>query len=372
MQNYQPAILYLEDGRFFSGYRFGAAGETTGELCFNTGMTGYQEILTDPSYCRQIVTMTSPHIGNYGVNADDVESSRIQVAGFVIKEETIIPSNWQSTGSIGEFLLENSIVGIQGIDTRALTKHLRNHGAQNGIISTIDFDHKSLKTKLEATPSMTGLDLARDVSTTSSYHMSDIPGLMGKTDKPYKISALDFGIKWNILRLLDEAGCDVTVYPANTSAEELIERNPDGLFLSNGPGDPAAVTYAIDTVQKLLGRLPMFGICLGHQILALSLGAKTYKLKFGHRGLNHPVKRLETGQIEITSQNHGFAVDIDSLPESIESTHINLNDNTCEGIRSKEHPAFSVQYHPESSPGPHDSRYLFKAFTDAMEDFRQS
>ena len=381
MQNRQPAILFLEDGRFFSGYHFGSTGETTGELCFNTGMTGYQEILTDPSYCKQIVTMTSPHIGNYGINPEDIESGRIQVAGFVIKEETTIPSNWRSTQAIGDYLKENGIVGIQGIDTRALTKHLRNKGAMNGIISSIDFDHDSLKQKVAAIPSMAGQDLAQVVTCKEKIQSGIFMG-DDSVDDPksqtsderhkFKVAALDFGIKWNILRLLEEAGCEVTVYPASASEEELLTDNPDGIFLSNGPGDPAAVTYAIDTVKNVLGKKPIFGICLGHQILALALGAQTYKLKFGHRGLNHPVKRLDTGQIEITSQNHGFAVALDSLPDNVEPTHVNLNDNTSEGIRCTQHPAFSVQYHPESSPGPHDSRYLFDTFIEMMEKHSSS
>jgi len=368
MQNRQPAILFLEDGRFFSGYSFGSPGEKTGELCFNTGMTGYQEILTDPSYCRQIVTMTSPHIGNYGINPADTESDRVHVAGFIVKEETKIPSNWQSTQSLSNYLKDNGIVGLQGIDTRALTKHLRTNGAMNGIISTRDFDHDSLRKKASAIPSMIGQDLARVVTCREKYKGL---GIKEESDsfpqKYHNVAALDFGIKWNILQLLDEAGCDVTVFPAKTTAEEILAENPDGIFLSNGPGDPAAVTYAIDTVKQLLGHKPIFGICLGHQILALALGAKTYKLKYGHRGLNHPVKRIETGQIEITSQNHGFAVDAESLPDNVVQTHINLNDGTCEGIRCTNGDAFSVQHHPESSPGPHDSRYLFQSFTDMIE-----
>lgn len=356
----KPAVLLLKDGRKFHGKSFGAEGETSGEVCFNTGMTGYQEILTDPSYCRQIVTMTSPHIGNYGVNEDDIESSRIQVAGFAIKEETEIPSNWQADKPIGKYLRDQKIVGIQGIDTRALTRHIRDHGAMNGIISTNDSD--SLRKKLDAAPDMSGLDLAKDVTAKEMYAWDG----NGKKSR-FKVAAIDFGIKYNILRLLADYGCSVTVFPANVSSEEILTMNPDGVFLSNGPGDPAAVTYGIQTVRELLGKKPIFGICLGHQILALALGAKTFKLKFGHRGLNHPVKNLETNIIEITSQNHGFAVDLDSLPDEIIPTHVNLNDNTSEGIQSKNYPAFSVQYHPESSPGPHDSRYLFRHFIELME-----
>ena len=360
MNKRTKAILLLEDGRVFNGFSFGHIGETTGEVCFNTGMSGYQEILTDPSYCKQIVTMTSPHIGNYGINSEDIESNNIQVSGFVIKEETEIPSNWRSELSVGNYLDDQKIVGIQNVDTRALTRHIRDNGAMNGIISSIDVDTKSLKSKLNQIPSMVGLDLAKVVTTKKNYKWS-------KDSKPYKVAAIDYGIKFNILRLLDKHDCEVTVFPADISADEIIKFDPDGVFLSNGPGDPSAVTYGIKMVKSLLGKKPIFGICLGHQILALALGAKTFKLKFGHRGINHPVRNNETGIIEITSQNHGFAVDLDSLPDNVESTHINLNDNTSEGIKCKDIPAFSVQYHPESSPGPHDSRYLFKQFIDMMK-----
>ena len=362
MKSNNPAILLFEDGREFHGSSLGYIGETTGEICFNTGMSGYQEILTDPSYCKQIVTMTSPHIGNYGVNAEDIESDRIQVSGFIIKEATDIPSNWRSTQSIGNYLNEQKIVGIQNVDTRSITRHIRDKGAMNGIISAIDSNIDSLKQKLLQVPSMSGLDLAKLVTTKTSYNWSK-----HKSTKKYKVAAIDYGIKHNILRLLESYGCKITVFPANTSANDIIEFNPDGIFLSNGPGDPAAVTYGIDTVKSLLGIKPIFGICLGHQILSLALGAKTFKLKFGHRGINHPVRNNETGVVEITSQNHGFAVDLNSLPKNIVSTHINLNDNTSEGIRCKDIPAFSVQYHPESSPGPHDSRYLFQQFLDMMK-----
>ena len=362
MKTNTSAILLFEDGREFHGNSLGYIGETTGEICFNTGMSGYQEILTDPSYCKQIVTMTSPHIGNYGVNTEDIESERIQVAGFIIKEATDIPSNWRSTQSIGNYLNEQKIVGIKNVDTRSITRHIRDKGAMNGIISAIDSNIDSLKQKLLQVPSMSGLDLAKLVTTKKSYTWSK-----NKSAKKYKVAAIDYGIKHNILRLLESYGCKVTVFPANTSANEIIEFSPDGIFLSNGPGDPAAVTYGIDTVKSLLGIKPIFGICLGHQILSLALGAKTFKLKFGHRGINHPVKNNETGVVEITSQNHGFAVDLNSLPKNIVSTHINLNDNTSEGIRCKDIPAFSVQYHPESSPGPHDSRYLFQQFIDMMK-----
>ena len=358
MNKSSSAILLLADGRIFEGKSFGYQGETTGEVCFNTGMTGYQEILTDPSYCKQIVTMTSPHIGNYGINEEDIESENIQVAGFVVKEETMTPSNWRSTQSLGEYLKENKIVGIKEIDTRSLTRHIRDKGAMNGIISSNDLDIQSLDKKLKKFPDMNGLDLAKVVTTQKKYKW---PG-KGR----YKVAVIDFGIKKNILRLLSDAGCELTVFPASIKAEDILSLEPDGVFLSNGPGDPLAVTYGIETVKKLLGKVPLFGICLGHQILALALGASTFKLKFGHRGINHPVRNNEKNTVEITSQNHGFAVDLDSLPPNVISTHINLNDNTSGGIRCTDIPAFSVQYHPESSPGPHDSRYLFNQFIEMM------
>ena len=353
------AILLLNDGKKFEGKKLGHLGETIGEVCFNTGMTGYQEILTDPSYCSQIVTMTSPHIGNYGINKEDVESNKIQVSGFVIKEESIVPSNWRSTSSLDEYLKKNKIVGIQDIDTRSLTRHIRDQGAMNGIISSVDNDLVNLSNKLKKAPSMNGLDLAKTVSTKKVYKWSQTG--------QFKVAAIDYGIKHNILNILKDNNCEVTVFPAQTSAKEILDFNPDGIFLSNGPGDPSAVTYGIEMVKSLLGSKPIFGICLGHQILSLALGAKTFKLKFGHRGINHPVKNLETGVVEITSQNHGFAVDLNSLPENVISTHINLNDNTNEGIECKEFKAFSVQHHPESSPGPHDSRYLFEKFIKLMK-----
>ena len=355
----KPVKLILENGTIFSGISFGAEGETIGEVCFNTGMTGYQEILTDPSYCGQLITMTYPHIGNYGVNEEDVESNKIHAAGFIVREENVVPSNFRSTQSLGEYLRAQKIVGIQKIDTRMLTRILRDEGAMNGIISTVDLDDDSLLQKVKTAPSMDGLDLAKVVTCDKSYKWSK-----GK----HKIAAIDFGIKHNILRLLESHGCDVTVFPATTSATEILNINPDGIFLSNGPGDPAAVTYGIKTVKELLGKKPIFGICLGHQILALALGAKTYKLKFGHRGCNHPVKNLKTGGVEITSQNHGFAVDADSLSENMEVTHLSLNDQTVEGLKCTNVQAFSVQYHPESSPGPHDSRYLFQNFIDMMTE----
>ena len=358
----KPAVLLLKDGRMFQGFSFGSEGKTMGEVCFNTGMTGYQEILTDPSYRRQIVTMTVPHIGNYGVNPEDIESDRIQVAGFVVKEGTEVPSSWRANQSIGDYLKEQAIIGIQGIDTRALTRHIRDNGAMNGIISTIDFEKDMLLKQLLKTPDMSGLDLAKVVSVDKEFKWSQ-----NGDKKRYRVAAIDYGIKLNILRLLESNGCNVTVFPANVTSREILNFNPDGVFLSNGPGDPEAVKYGIKTVKELLGKKPIFGICLGHQILALALGAKTFKLKFGHRGINHPVKNLDTGKVEITSQNHGFVVDLDSLPANVNPTHVNLNDNTSAGIRCDEFRAFSVQYHPESSPGPHDSRYLFEQFIDMMK-----
>ena len=313
----KSAILLLSDGKKFEGDQLGYLGETVGEVCFNTGMTGYQEILTDPSYCSQIVTMTSPHIGNYGITEEDEESSKIQVSGFAIKEESIAPSNWRSAGSLNEYLNKNKIVGIQNIDTRSLTRHIRDQGAMNGIISSVDNDIDGLTNKLKDAPTMSGLDLAKVVSTKKIYKWSDT----GK----FKVAAIDYGIKRNILNILSDNNCEVTVFPAKTTAKDILNFDPDGVFLSNGPGDPSAVTYGIEMVKDLLGLKPIFGICLGHQILSLALGGETFKLKFGHRGINHPVKNLETGIVEITSQNHGFAVDPNSLPENVIPTHINLS-----------------------------------------------
>ncbi|MEA3286544.1 MAG: glutamine-hydrolyzing carbamoyl-phosphate synthase small subunit [Candidatus Marinimicrobia bacterium] len=357
-----PAILLLENGLHFKGFSFGATGTTGGEVCFNTSMTGYQEILTDPSYRGQMVTMTSPQIGNYGVNPEDIESARIQVQGFIVKDASPIPSNYRSTQSLAEYLDQAGIVGIQGIDTRALTRILRNEGAMNAIISSESLDHQALQAKLDQIPPMTGQDLVKQVTCSSIWSW---PG--ESASKSYRVVALDFGIKYNILRQLAEHHCNITIVPANTPVDDILALDPDGIFLSNGPGDPEPVDYAIETVTNLVGKLPIFGICLGHQILSLALGAKTYKLKFGHRGGNHPVKNKLNDKVEITSQNHGFAVDPTSLPATLEITHVNLNDNTLEGVRCNQSPAFSVQYHPEASPGPHDSRYLFKEFTDMMK-----
>jgi carbamoyl-phosphate synthase small subunit len=368
------AKLILENGTIFEGDSFGSNNETTGEVVFNTGMTGYQEILTDPSYKGQIVTMTYPLIGNYGVNIDDLESAKPQVAGFVVKEYSNFPSNFRSTESLGKWLCGHNIIGIQGVDTRMLTKIIRSAGAMRGIISTEDLDDKSLLAKVIKSPQMAGLDLASRVTTDKAYTWNKIDTTQFSLPAPYSsgkkwnVAVYDYGVKHNILRRLTSYGCNLTVLPARTPAEELLKMNPDGIFLSNGPGDPAAVDYAIENIKKLIGKKPIFGICLGHQLLALALGGKTFKLKFGHRGINHPVKNLKTGSIEITSQNHGFAVDPDSLdPKSIEITHTNLNDNTNEGFSHRFLPVFSVQYHPEASPGPHDSDYLFAQFMRLLE-----
>ena len=370
------AKLALENGIVFTGEHFGAEGETSGEVCFNTSITGYQEILTDPSYSGQIVTMTYPLIGNYGVNADDVESIKPQVSGFIVKEYFEFYSNWRATSSLGDWLKKNNILAIQGIDTRMLTKILRTQGAMRGVISTTDLNDESLIAKAKASPDMNGLDLAKKVTTEKEYRWSEIDSTAyalttknGETDVPkYKVVVFDYGVKQNILRRLVQYGCDLTVVPASYSAEQVLAMNPDGIFLSNGPGDPDAVKYAIMNIKKLIGKKPIFGICLGHQLLGLALGGKTYKLKFGHRGGNHPVKNLRTNVIEITSQNHGFAVDWKSMDQSqIELTHINLNDQTVEGFEHKQFPLFCVQYHPEASPGPHDSDYLFSKFVKMME-----
>jgi len=384
----KKAILALEDGKVFYGYGFGATGEigeTTGEVVFNTSMTGYQEILTDPSYAGQIVTMTYPLIGNYGVNKDDNESRKPFVEGFVVRESSSVYSNWRAQGSLQEFLAENGIVGIEGVDTRALTRHIRSIGAMRGIISVEADSEAAVVEKGKNAPSMVGRDLVKDVTVGKPYSW------INNEKGTYKVVAYDFGIKANIIRCLSNAGCNISVVPATTSADEVLKMNPDGIFLSNGPGDPAAVTYAIKTIESLLGKKPIFGICLGHQLLSLAMGGETYKLKFGHRGGNQPVKNLLNGRVEITSQNHGFAVDPKSLnikehawqvgqtiPQvgwsgtskagKVEVTHINLNDGTVEGLRCLEIPAFSVQYHPEAAPGPHDARYLFDQFIELIRE----
>jgi carbamoyl-phosphate synthase small subunit len=368
------AVLLLEDGTVFEGTSFGAKGQKCGEVVFNTSMTGYQEITTDPSYYEQIITMTYPLIGNYGTNKLDWESGKIFAAGFIVKENCEYPSNWRNRHSLSEYLKASGVVGLSGIDTRKLVKHIRNEGAMRGIISSKELRIPLLAKKLESYPGLVGRDIVKDVTSTKPYKWDKpfIDVLKPSTAKPhlkYKVVAYDFGIKQNILRLLISHGCDVYVVPAFTSAKEVLAQKPDGVFLSNGPGDPAAVTYAVESTRELLGKVPIFGICLGHQILGLALGGKTYKLKFGHRGANHPVKNLDTGQVEITAQNHGFCVDIDSLKDKdVELTHVNLNDNTLEGFRCKRLRAFCVQYHPESSPGPHDSRYLFETFTNLMSN----
>lgn len=383
MQN--RAVLVLEDGMIFEGTSFGAAGETCGEVVFNTSMTGYQEILTDPSYAGQIVTMTYPQIGNYGVNSEDYESRGPFVEGFVVKECSKYYSNWRAQESLESFLQKYGIVGIENVDTRALTRHIRSAGAMKCVLSTIDLNPDSLLEKAKASPGLVGRDLVKGVTVDRSYVWWETQKVMR-----FNVVAFDFGIKRTILRCLESHGCKVIVVPAETSAQEVLSLDPDGIFLANGPGDPAAITYAIDTIKHLIGEKPIFGICLGHQLLALALGGETYKLKFGHRGGNQPVKNLLNGQVEITSQNHGFAVACDSFQVeegewqvggsldlgdwrgksefgALEITHLNLNDGTVEGLRCLDVPAFSVQYHPESSPGPHDSRYLFDDFVRLME-----
>ena len=372
----QPAKLALEDGTVFTGTSIGAAGEVDGEVCFNTSMTGYQEILTDPSYRGQIVTMTYPQIGNYGVNDEDLESTRPHLAGFVVREHSRVHSNFRSEASLSDYLKEWGIVAIESIDTRALVRKIRSAGAMRGVLSTTDLDDASLVAKAQASPGLVGRDLVQEVMPEQPCHweepVSEWTHLEGTSasgdgaDKPHVV-ALDFGMKWNIPRHLYDRGCQVTVLPGTVTAEEVLAQQPDGIFLSNGPGDPEPLEHAVGTIRELLGKKPIFGICLGHQLLSLACGAKTYKMKFGHRGANQPVQRLETKEVEITSQNHGFAVDEDSLPDCLEVTHRSLNDNTIEGVRHKEVPAFSVQYHPEASAGPHDSHYLFNEFLESLD-----
>ncbi len=384
------ALLALEDGTLFEGLSFGRASEVTGEVVFNTAICGYQEVLTDPSYAGQIVTMTYPHIGNYGVNREDVESARPQLAGFIVREASSVVSSWRASGPLGGYLDEHGIVGISEIDTRALARHLRTHGAKRGVVSATDADRDSLVGKARASRSMLGLDLAREVTCAKPWVFDPaaegesaarhlVPVLKGtdagrpaEGERRFRVVAYDFGMKRNILRNLAAAGCAVTIVPATTPAKEALALSPDGVFLSNGPGDPEPCTYAIEAARVFVDRLPTFGICLGHQILGLACGGRTYKLKFGHRGANHPVKNLVTGQVEITSQNHGFCVD----PALFEKpgfvlTHRNLNDGTVEGFRMKDRPVISVQYHPEASPGPHDSHYLFEEFVGMMRARRE-
>ena len=358
------AILYLEDGSGFLGRPLSARGDSAGEVVFNTAMTGYQEILTDPSYAGQIVAMTYPLIGNYGVNEEDIESNKIHVKGFVVKEFCRTYSNYRATQSLMDYLDKNRIIAIEGIDTRALTRHLRCQGAMKAIISTEDFNPASLSKKLDRVPSMEGSDWVREVTTAEKYVWNGNGTIAAK----YKVAAIDCGIKFNILRILTRLGCEVHVFPARASVEEIKAIRPDGILISNGPGDPAGVPYVADTVKPFLGDIPVFGICLGHQILGLALGGKTFKMKFGHHGANHPTKDLGNGRIGITSQNHGFCVDIETLDkDDIELVNINLNDRTLEGIRHKRWPVLSFQHHPEAAPGPNDAQYLFGYFIDMMD-----
>jgi carbamoyl-phosphate synthase small subunit len=373
------AVLALEDGSWFQGTAAGAEGVASGEVVFNTGMTGYQEILTDPSYAGQIVTMTCPEIGNYGVTAEDGESRAPQVSGFIMRSPSPVASNWRATATLRDYLIAANVVAIGDIDTRALTRRLRSAGVMRGVIATGSAcDADELVTRARAVPSMAGADLVRQVTCAERFDWPpawatpgsggfDVP-VQRPAARPLRVAAYDLGMKWNILRRLSAYGCAVRVYPAATPADVLRADNPDGVFLSNGPGDPAALPYVIANVKALAdGGVPLFGICLGHQVLGLALGARTFKLKFGHRGSNHPVKHLETGRVEITSQNHGFCVDPESLPPELVVTHVNLYDGTLEGFRHRDKPVFSVQYHPEASPGPHDADYLFARFIDAME-----
>jgi len=369
------ATLALENGTWYDGESSGAPGEASGEVVFNTSMTGYQEILTDPSYSGQIVTMTSAEIGNYGISPEDGESRGVQIAGFVVRDESPIASNWRSTGTLRDYLTANNVVAISDIDTRALTRVLRSAGVMRGVIATGEVDPRRLVEQARAVPSMEGSDLVLGVTCAAPFdwtpeptgEFAPIPERL--PGRPLKIAAYDFGMKYNILRRFSAHGCEVRVFPATAPAADLLAAGPDGVFLSNGPGDPAVLDYAIRNAQDLMKEeVPVFGICLGHQILSLALGGSTYKLKFGHRGANHPVKSLATGKVEITSQNHGFAVDPGSLPKDVKVTHLNLYDGTVEGLRHETKPVFCVQYHPEAAPGPHDGDYLFRQFLDEMEN----
>ena len=372
----REALLVLEDGSAFRGTSFGETGETFGEAVFNTGMSGYQEVLTDPSYAGQIVAMTAPEMGNYGVAHNDPESRGTQVAGFIVREESPIASNWRSEGTLRDYLTRNNIVAISNIDTRALTRVLRSAGVMRGIIATGDTDPRTLVDRAQALPSMEGSDLVLGVTCerefdwqpSSSPEDEFAPPAPRRVRRNLRVAAYDYGMKWNILRRFTAYGCDVRVFPATAPASELIAAGPDGVFLSNGPGDPAVLSYAIANARHLVeADVPVFGICLGHQVLSLAMGGETYKLKFGHRGANHPVREIESGKVEITSQNHGFAVDPDSLPSDVKVTHVNLYDGTVEGLRHTTKPVFCVQYHPEAAPGPHDADYLFRQFVEEME-----
>jgi carbamoyl-phosphate synthase small subunit len=368
----KKGIIALESGDVFAGNSFGAEGDCEGEIVFNTSLSGYQEILTDPSYCGQIITMTSPHIGNYGINPEDMESLKVCCSGFVVREASSLVSNWRSTETLQQFLVRHNIIGIEGIDTRKLTRILRQRGAMRAVLSTTETSEKKLIEKAKRSKGLVGRDLVKEVGCREKYEFKD-DAAAGKSK--YKVAVLDCGCKSNILRELTQRGCQVTVFPATATAEEILAIQPNGIMLSNGPGDPAAVTYVIATVKKLIKynadaakKIPLFGICLGHQMLGLALGGETYKLKFGHRGGNHPVKDVATGKIEITSQNHGFCVKPESLEgRNVELTHYNLYDGTLEGLKHKELPIFSVQYHPEASPGPHEAQYLFERFISLME-----